>query len=474
MLIQPSIQRKVSYGYYLCLALIVVVSVLNYLNLKRIEEKITFNLIISEFFDATLEMRRFEKNYILYKNTDDYNENLKFTNVVEDILRKNKGEIIRFSPATNISHLETIIAEYKLLMNEYFTVNASVNPTSEYILEGTIRASGKAIVTGAEAIAERVRARMQSLIVFSGRLLIASIMFLIVAGCLIGQYLSRVVVRPLKQLENAMQDVSSGHFNSLPITSSDREIILLKDAFSKMIAELDARQMHLIHSEKLASLGTLIFGVTHELNNPLSNISTSCQILKEELEKASPEYKKELLDQIENETDRARDIVRAILDFSRAREKERINLKQTVNESIRFIKAEVPSKIDIIVNIPEDITLFADKQRIQQVFLNLIANSISAIPEEGKISISANANTRDKTTEIKVSDTGVGMDKTILYKVFDPFFTTKSAKKGHGLGLFIVHSIIEEHGGIIEVDSQPGRETTFLIKLPERSTEDGS
>ena len=133
----------------------------------------------------------------------------------------------------------------------------------------------------------------------------------------------RIVVKPLKSLEWTMKSIADGKFSTIAMDSSDQEIVSLADAFNKMIKELEMRQRNLVQSEKLASLGTLLSGVAHELNNPLSNISTSCQILSEEMDELDPEYRRELLSQIEDQADRAKNIVRSLLEFSRAKEFKR-------------------------------------------------------------------------------------------------------------------------------------------------------
>ena len=196
---------------------------------------------------------------------------------------------------------------------------------------------------------------------------------------------------------------------------------------------------------------------------------------------------------INDQTDRARNIVRSLLDFSRDREfkKEPLYLKMILEETIQFVKGQVPTNIGIALFVPGDIRIFADKQRIQQAFLNLIKNALEAITEEGgtvvikaekrramddvgdeKIGIYNYLKYRGKctldqdTVDIEVRDTGSGVPLDIINKIFDPFFTTKDVGKGSGLGLFIVHEIIEEHDGCIAVDSEPGKGTTFLIRLP--------
>lgn len=244
-------------------------------------------------------------------------------------------------------------------------------------------------------------------------------------------------------------------------------MISLSRAFNRMLVEMELRQSHLVRTEKLASLGTLLFGVVHEINNPLNNIYTSCQILREEIDSKDMEFKKELLKQIESETERARDIVHSILDYSKADKKEMVNLDSIVRESIRFIRSEIPPKIEINIDIPRDINLFADPQQLKQVFLNLIKNSLNAIEGDGKIDISAILRNHD--VEIKITDTGKGIPSEVLPRVFDLFFTTKEGRKGYGLGLFVTHNIIKEHQGSIDIQSSPGHGTTVQIKLPVKS-----
>jgi two-component system NtrC family sensor kinase len=313
----------------------------------------------------------------------------------------------------------------------------------------------------------------------------------------VAHILARMIVRPLKALEEEMRQIAEGKLEKVAINSKDREIVSLTNAFNKMLKELELRQKHLIQTEKLASLGTLVSGVAHELNNPLSNISSSCQILMEEFEDADMEYKKQLLSQIDEQTERARNIVHSLLEFSRHKEfkKETLPLKRLFEETILFVKGEIPAGAKINLDIQEDVFVLADKQRIQQVFLNLIKNALQSIADEGSLFIRArkhifNWKTEEKeiceyprfrgkctgkcpdekdTIDIEIEDTGSGMPPEVLPKIFDPFFTTKDVGKGSGLGLFIVQEIIEEHDGCIGVDSEIGKGTCFLIRLPIRS-----
>jgi two-component system NtrC family sensor kinase len=499
MLGQRSIRRKITFGYYGIVAVIAGLSIFTFMELRYVETKIIFGNIITEFFDTTLEIRRFEKNYFLYRKEGDYRENADYVMKAQRLIDNNILNFSRVTAAKQVAQLRDDLRKYRALMKRLTRRGddgGQWNTLEAMALEGEIRRTGKDIVGVAESISRTERQELQKTLSDSRNMLIFSIILLSVLVIALGQILSRIIVKPLKLLEKNMQAIAEGKFEPISIDSKDREIASLSGAFTKMLKELELRQRHLVQSEKLASLGTLLSGVAHELNNPLSNISSSCQILVEEVEDADLAYKKELLAQIDEQTDRARNIVRSLLEFSREKEfkKEPLHLRKLIEETIRFVRGEVPTAVEVVVDVPEEIVIFADKQRIQQVLLNLVKNAAEAIDDEGNVFIKArqsaigtrrddNARIYDSlkyvgkcavlesAVDITIRDTGSGIPGELLPKVFDPFFTTKDVGKGSGLGLFVVHEIVEEHGGCIAVDSATGKGTTFLIRLPLQNKE---
>jgi signal transduction histidine kinase len=222
---------------------------------------------------------------------------------------------------------------------------------------------------------------------------------------------------------------------------------------------------------------------SHELNNPLSNIGTSTQILAEEVSSNDTAYRKELIEQIDAETWRARHIVRSLLDYARDREfkREPVPLAALITEILRLMRGRIADHVSVKVSVPDGLQIPGDRQRLQQVFINLLNNGLQALGEHGEISIEARpVNTQCecgklvfgqcpgqvRSVELTVRDNGQGIPADILPRIFDPFFTTKEVGQGVGLGLFIVFEIIEEHGGCIAVDSEPGKGTSFRIRLP--------
>ena len=240
----------------------------------------------------------------------------------------------------------------------------------------------------------------------------------------------------------------------------------------KVEETLKKRSEQLIQARKLASLGVLTSGVAHELNNPLNNISTSIQILIEELEEGNIEQKLNRLIEVEKQVERAKNIIKALLEFSHAKSLsfKRVQFKNLVKKSIELIKEEMPDEISINMNVPENIEANLDPKRVQQVLINLMLNSIQAMMEGGVLTIRAWESIEDdeKMLYFQVQDTGHGISKQDVNKIFDPFFTKKYVGIGSGLGLSISHSIIEQHEGRIDVESIPGEKTKFTVILPSK------
>jgi len=469
-----SLRRKIILGYLAIATLVAGLSLFSFLELRVVEQRIAAGARIGEFFDTALEIRRFEKNYFLYRQPVDLAENAAYVAHAQALLQREQSLFGTLADPARIARMGGDLDRYAALMTEYGT-------SGKEDLAGQIRQTGKDIVELAEQLAGAERAELQAMLDRHRHLMIGSVALVGLVMFVIGYMLSQRVARPLKEMEQRMQAVADGSLRQLELRSDDREIVSLTEAFNHVMQELDTRQGQLVRSEKLAALGTLLSGVAHELNNPLSNISTSCQILTEEMDHGDPEFRKELLDQILDETWRARRIVRSLLDYARDREfrREALPLAALTEETLRLIRGRIPAEVAIEVAIPPELSVEGDRQRLQQVLINVVGNAIEAVAGAGHVSISARptgepcpagamvfGQCSGPVVEIAIRDDGSGIPAEVLPRIFDPFFTTKAVGHGLGLGLFIVFEIIEEHGGCIAVESQPGRGTTFLIRLP--------
>lgn len=472
-----SLRSKITVGYSVVAILVVALSLFSFFELRLMEQRIAAGVGIGEFFDTALEIRRFEKNYFLYRQSADLAENQAYVDRGRALLKSNAAQFEALAGTARIARLKTDLADY----GERMAALGSKPPDDA--AENDIRRIGRNFITFAEELAGTERQSLQAMLDRHRRLLIAAVIVVSLLVIGIGQLMTQRVGRPLKEMEESMKAVAAGRLTQLDMKAEDREIASLTRAFNHVLQELELRQGQLVRSEKLAALGTMLSGVAHELNNPLSNIGTSTQILAEEVGAGGTAYQKELIGQIDGETWRARHIVRSLLDYARDREfkREPVPLAALVEETLRLMRGRIADKAQFKVDIPDDLEVPGDRQRLQQVLINLFGNALQALGEYGEIAIGARkvgahcecgklvfgqCPGQVDSVEITVRDNGAGIPAEVLPRIFDPFFTTKEVGQGVGLGLFIVFEIIEEHGGCIAVDSEPGKGTTFRMRLP--------
>ena len=234
----------------------------------------------------------------------------------------------------------------------------------------------------------------------------------------------------------------------------------------------------MVQMEKMASLGKLSASVAHELNNPLAGILAYAKLLRKKVSKQdfSEDNLKEIdseLSMIADETARCGNIVTNLLLFSRQKvgEFHPQNLAPIIEQSLRLIAHHLTmNNVKCEVKLPDvPIEINCDPQQIEQALIALEINAIEAMPEGGSLKIELHKVEAVNGVQIKVEDTGMGINKDDLDHIFEPFFTTKKDGKGTGLGLAVVHGIVESHNGRIDVKSKVNAGTTFTITLPVNS-----
>jgi len=244
-----------------------------------------------------------------------------------------------------------------------------------------------------------------------------------------------------------------------------RGIILIFQDITKIV-EMGERVRR---QERLATVGSLAAGIAHEIRNPLASLSGSIQVLQGELDLKGDD--KHLMDIVVRETDRLNTIITEFLEYARpgSADTDQVELLSVLDETVALLKnsKRYSDDIRIILDVDLKVRLKGDAQRLRQVFWNLLINACQAMPNGGEITITAMpfSLVEDDTSwcEIIIADTGVGIAREHRDKIFDPFFTTKTG--GTGLGLAIVYRIVEDHGGAIVVDSEPGKGTQVRIRL---------
>jgi two-component system NtrC family sensor kinase len=236
--------------------------------------------------------------------------------------------------------------------------------------------------------------------------------------------------------------------------------------------ELEKTKKQLIQSEKLASMGQLAASVAHEINNPLSVIYTYIKLIRRKIKKGSldatdtQDFDKYLAT-IERETNRSGTIVKNLLDFARQTEStlRLVNINVVIEEALTLLRNQI---ILQNVQVKEELSplpeIMADLSQLQQAFVNIILNGVQSMSKGGNLTISTKLNKEKNVVEVRFTDTGEGIPQENLSRIFDPFFTTK--EKGTGLGLSVVYGIIKKHQGTINVESDTGKGTTFIINIP--------
>ncbi len=328
----------------------------------------------------------------------------------------------------------------------------------------------------------------------------------------------RFITKPVKQLSRAAVKVAEGDLDIQIERASGDEIGRLSKSFNQMtsslrearrktelqeealrrqnldlemmLKQLQETQQQLVMKEKMASLGQLVAGVAHEINNPVGAVNSAADntrraiaLLRERAEKipeaqillADAMLRKALTALDENTaittmaSERISRIVRSLKSFARLDESDfqRANVHECIDTTLTLLHHELKNRVDVVRDYGEVPDILCFPNELNQVFMNLLVNASQAIPERGQISITTS---RDgNTILIRIADSGVGIPGEHLARIFDPGFTTKGVGVGTGLGLSISYNIVKKHEGEISVASEPGKGTTFTIRLPIRT-----
>ena len=461
MTFKLKLQQKLVIGVIVVVCSLGIVGYIAYKDLDEIKTEVHHVENAYDIMNTILLMRRAEKNYFLYNDRKHLNQIFGYIAILEKSSHKFSAERICPMGLTSFRSLVNNVQAYKhgieIILNEY--------PFSNDTME-QIRKAGRQLYQFVQRLSEKERQNIEALIMRSQQILFLVVWFLLVLGLVAGHFIAKGIVRPLKTIEERTREIIKGNFKPLPEIKTHHEIETLIKAFNRMLRDLCAMEMQ---ADKLATLGTLLSGVAHELNNPLSNISSSSQILQEEIEKDDLDFKRKLLDQIQQQCDKSKHIIQSLLEYTRPKkfETEPVNLKLLAVDTIQLLAGHIPARLEIVTHIPDELEILADKQKIQQAFLNLLSNAIDAIGENGgTISILAKRSKGEGTVNVEFHDTGKGIEPNHLSHIFDPFFSTKAVGQGTGMGLFITRQIIDRIGGQITVESVPGEGTTFKLALP--------
>jgi len=478
----PSLRGKILTTYGFSKAVLLGFTILVFADLYYLHTRVLAGEAVNVFREASQEIRRHEKNLFFYGDVSNLEQLLLQLNAAEAALKNGRRAFAEIASASELSQSEQLLQQYRAQLQRYPTL-----PTSQHAaLQEVIRNIGHELSRLAEGFSQRERGVLAQAVRSAGWVMLAVFVTVLLLGIASAFFLVRQVVRPLRELELQLDTLAEGQHRHLTLPSQDQEIQSFVHHFNAMLRRLQLQQNQLRHHEKAAALGVLVSGVAHELNNPLSNISTSVQLLLED-EQVDADLRRAWLAQIDGESERARRIVRRLLDSVR---QPKLHLQahgvaDLIQSSLALVNRQLPPNVEVCVGSAPDSALWADRERLHQVFINLLKNAADA----GATQITINAfettwaqsmpqHTEHLVGEIApvshaasvlllhIDDNGPGIAPDHMAQIFNPFFTTHSVGDGTGLGLYLVEEIISEHHGCIAAENRAEGGTRFSIWLP--------
>ncbi len=476
-LIPRTIREQIMASFSICFVFMAVIIAINYNNSRRLSQAMQFFELAQELNSTILEMRRYEKNYFLYRQAFNYEENVTYTNQLALTLKRERENLVQAIGRENYDHFGQYVQEYSGLMDQMRQTACDKIDCTE--LQGALRGAGQNLLTLADQLLATERRIINRLLRQMIPLPLLSLLALVILLGFVIFFIGEKVIRPLARITRESDAVARGAFQRItPLGDTQNEIHHLVAAINRMMSELEKRQEQLIQSRKIASIGTLTAGIAHEINNPVNNISLILEALLEDGSDMDAAERNKLYQDAMDQADRTSEIVKNLLEFSRATHPrmEEVDLEEIVDKTARLLNNEfklhhITYAKQIHARLPR---ARLDKGGIQQVLLNLFMNSIQAMDHGGELNVGIGPAQNPDEARIDVRDNGPGIPPEYLGQIFDPFFTTKKEGVGTGLGLSVSYNIIKKNKGRLEVESRPGQGTCFSIYLPfAQSSTDG-
>jgi two-component system NtrC family sensor kinase len=464
-----TIRVQIMIAFSVCFVFMSVIIAVNYNSFRSLSRSMQFFELAEELNSTILEMRRYEKNYFLYRQEFNYEENVTYTNQLSLTLQREQESLVEVIGRDNYGQFVRYNGDYTALMAELRQASCDSGGCAD--IQAKIRGVGQNLLLLADQLVAAERRAIDHLLRQMIPLPMISLLVLVVLLGFVIFFIGEKVVRPLARITRESEAVAQGAFQRItPYGDSKNEIHHLVAAVNQMMTELEKRQEQLNQSRKIASIGTLTAGIAHEINNPVNNISLILESLIEDADNMDAVERHKLYQEAMDQADRTSEMVRNLLEFSRASHPrmEEVNLVEVTDKTARLLSNELNlHNIKFVKEVKAGLpNARLDKGGLQQVLLNLFMNSIQAMENGGELKVVIGPAGTPSEIRIDVIDNGPGIPPECIGQIFDPFFTTKKEGVGTGLGLSVSYNIINKNGGRMEVQSQPGQGTCFSIILP--------
>jgi signal transduction histidine kinase len=460
-----TIRSKMIFVFAASLFTVLTLAALHIGSLSALRERYLVSERIEDLLNDILEVRRFEKNYLLYHDGASLREGLEYLNAVDRLAGGLSGGMDRELGEAAYGEFLDNLAAYRLALAQ---LSGDGRPDARQT--EIVRARGKALTDFATSLLSAKRRRIHDTIRHSLAVPFAFAGIFLAVTIAVVALVSTRVLRPLALLRETTRRVGEGDFRPVPQRPDlTDEISGLLGAFNRMAHQIEANQEHLLQARKMAALGTFTAGVAHELNNPINNITLTVDALREDHAASLDDEGRELLDDIAGQADRAADIVRNLLDFSRTERPPLVPLAPdaVAATSAALVKNQMQAAGIAFAYAPAKglASIRGDLRSLQQVLVNILLNAVQATPRGGQVRLDVTAGP-DGETRFTVADTGPGIPAEVRQHLFEPFYTTKGVGKGTGLGLAVAYSLVKRHGGSIDVESPEAGGAVFTVRLP--------
>ena len=459
------IASKIYFSNAVHIALIVLIGIFALHNFDQILTKFRFTVIADGLNATFLEMRLAEKNYFLYGDETVLDEIKRKIGKASESTIQMRDDIVRAVGSRNYEQFLQHLRTYAGLIEKIERQRAKDGESQK-----SLREAGQKLKTFSEEITALETKRVENIIGKSITILRISFWAVVLFAILFSYFIALKIGSSLRKIIGLTRLISRGNYDIAETQPPARdEMGAVINAINLMAEELRKREKEILRSKRLASIGVLVTGVAHELNNPLNNISMIAQTYAEVYDRLNREERISFMDRVDEETERLRVIIGNLVDY--ARPKERHQVRSTANKVIQKSLALVQNMLDIS-NIQTRLELatglphiYIDEHQIQQVMINIITNAIQSMSSSGRLLIASRYLLEQDDIEMEIRDSGKGISPEYLDHIFDPFFTTKE-ESGTGLGLWVSYGIVKNHGGNIRVQSTVGTGTAFFITLP--------